>query len=128
MKNTFSWLMPFGILLLPASALAQGTIRDANFNWINSVIIATGNIVSNLIPLIIGIALLVFIWGVVKFMMADDDSSRNDGKQKMIWGVVGLFVIISAWGLVYLLQTLVGIQGAVELGNYPKVPAINTGR
>jgi thiol:disulfide interchange protein len=69
-----------------------------------------------LIPTLIGIALLVFIWGVVVFIAkSGDDKAHEEGRRKMFWGVIILFVLISMWGLVRLLQVLVGVRaGAVD--------------
>jgi membrane protein DedA with SNARE-associated domain len=69
-----------------------------------------------LIPTLIGIALLVFIWGVIVFIAkSGDDKAHEEGRRKMLWGVIILFVIISMWGLVRLIQVLVGVrEGAVD--------------
>ncbi len=68
------------------------------------------------VPLLIAIALLVFIWGLVVFIaQSDNEQARTAGKQKMIWGIIALFVIVSVWGLVNLLQQLTGVdEGTVS--------------
>ena len=44
-----------------------------------------------LVPLLVGIALLVFFWGIVKFIRnAGSESAREDAKNIMFWGVVEL--------------------------------------
>ena len=59
----------------------------------------------------VGIALFVFIWGIVTFIVkSGDDKEIAAGKKRMIWGVVALFVIVSVWGLVALLGQLFGVQ------------------
>ena len=50
-------------------------------------------------------ATAVFIWGLIKFLTsAHDDKKAGEGKQLIIWGVVGLFAIVAMWGLVLVLQ------------------------
>jgi hypothetical protein len=80
--------------------------------WAIKFLKGTHGVVGGLIPYLLGIALLVFVWGVVKFMMSDDDNARNEGKRRIVWGIVGLFVIVSIWGLVQLVGTLMGINKA----------------
>jgi hypothetical protein len=57
--------------------------------------------------LLSGAALLIFIWGVVKFM--GGSKSQTDGYKFMTWGIVGLFVILSLSGLIFFLRdSLIG--------------------
>jgi hypothetical protein len=51
-----------------------------------------------------GIAMLFFIWGVFKFMRSEGDDKQS-GRDFIVWGLVGLFVMVSIWGLVYILQS-----------------------
>jgi hypothetical protein len=58
-------------------------------------------IVDPLIYLLFGLALIYFLWGVLQFIMsADNDEARNTGKRHMIWGIIGMFIMISAWGII----------------------------
>jgi hypothetical protein len=52
-----------------------------------------------IVPLIFAIALVVFLWGVIKFMQAKESSEKEEGRQFMIWGIIALTVMISIWGL-----------------------------
>lgn len=63
-------------------------------------------ILSPLIPILFTLALIAFFWGVGKYVIqgASDEKAREQGKQIMIWGIVGLFVMVSVWGLVILVQ------------------------
>jgi hypothetical protein len=62
-----------------------------------------------LIPIIMAIALLVFLFGVLKFITnGEDDTARTQGRQFMFWGLVGLTVMVSVWGLVQILAGTLG--------------------
>ena len=51
--------------------------------------------------LIMALSMLVFLWGVVRFIFASDDPKKiTEGRTAMMWGIVGLFVMVSLWGLV----------------------------
>ncbi|MES2087471.1 MAG: hypothetical protein V4467_00605 [Patescibacteria group bacterium] len=57
-------------------------------------------ILKPLILLMFALATLVFIWGVQNFVgAADDAEARSTGTRQMIWGVVGMVVMISAYAL-----------------------------
>lgn len=54
-----------------------------------------------LIPIIGGMAVLVFFWGLGTFIFsAGDTSAHEKGRRIMIWGLVALFAMLSIYGLV----------------------------
>ncbi|TAL49573.1 hypothetical protein EPN83_00300 [Patescibacteria group bacterium] len=47
--------------------------------------------------------LLVFFWGVAKFVLAAGDEKKiGEGKELMKWGIIALFVMFSVWGILQL--------------------------
>lgn len=66
-------------------------------------------ILNMLIPVLIVLALIAFIFGVVKylFLSQGQPDQRAEGAKFMTYGVVALFVMISVWGLVAILQNTV---------------------
>lgn len=77
---------------------------------VDSLIIQIGTWLRLLLPIVTGIALLVFIWGIVIFIAkSGDETARAEGRQKMFWGIIALFVIIAVWGLVsFVSKTILG--------------------
>ncbi len=60
------------------------------------VSIFTGIILGSIVPLISSLAMIMFLWGIAKFISNSGDAkTHQDGKMMMIWGVVGLFVMVS---------------------------------
>lgn len=56
------------------------------------------------IPLIIGLGVLLFIWGLIKYVTAGgDEKARVEGRNYIIYGIIALFVMVSVWGLVSIL-------------------------
>src|SRR3989338_2380332 len=76
------------------------------------LIIYVVNIINDaLIPLIFAIAVVLFIWGVVQYVInAQDTEKKAKGRQFMIWGIIALAVMISVWGLVRILGTPFGLK------------------
>lgn len=76
-----------------------------------------------LIPLLITLAVLVFFWGLVKYIYsAGDPKQRDAGKGLMVWGVITLFVMVSIWGFTELLSSLFGIDSNAGV-TIPSVPS-----
>jgi hypothetical protein len=50
-----------------------------------------------LISFMLALALLYFLWGAYEFVAnADNDSARDTGKKHMMFGVIGMVVMVSA--------------------------------
>lgn len=64
----------------------------------------TALIINPLIKLMIGIAFVVFLYGIVEFIVnANNEEKRNVGKQHIIWGILGMFIMFSVFGLMHIL-------------------------
>lgn len=63
------------------------------------------------IPVIFALAFAVFIWGIVNyfFLKGDDEKMRASGRQFALWGLLGITLLFSVWGLVNLLLSTLGI-------------------
>jgi Kef-type K+ transport system membrane component KefB len=87
------------LVLLPSVSFAQA-LRD-----INSVAQKATNIGDLIIKLTISLAIIWIIVSVVRYLIlgAADEEARKKGGQSILFGVIGLFVILSIWGLVSLL-------------------------
>jgi hypothetical protein len=62
------------------------------------------------LPILMGLTAIVFIWGLYLYVpsAAGSEEEKTKGRQFMKWGVVGLFVMFSIWGI---LQVLLGTFG-----------------
>jgi hypothetical protein len=68
-------------------------------------------ILSVLIPLAFALCLFYFFWGVSKYIRAGAGSEKaaEEGKNVMVWGIVGLFVVFSVWGIIRFIRTELGV-------------------
>ena len=80
--------------------------------------------INRLIPFIIALTVLVFLWGIFKLVISGKDSEgREQARGYIIWGIIALFVMVSVWGLVNLLTSTFSLNQ-----NVPTAPGIpNTG-
>jgi len=107
------------LLALPFVAFAQdlGNLAD--------LISALGDIVNVATPVVVGIALIAFFWGLAKFIFsAGDEEKRESGKHIMIWGIVALFVMVSIWGIVRFIGDALDIEEGGEIET-PRVGDLN---
>ncbi len=103
------------ITLLPGIAFAQASLGPL-FGTINQI----QSIVTALIPLLSSLAVLMFMWGLVKFIAnIGDESARAAGKHLMIWGMIALFVMVGFWSIIGYVQQSLGISGSVTPGTAP---------
>ncbi len=66
-----------------------------------------------LIPFIIGIGFLVFVYGMFKYFIAGgaDSDKQKEGKDLMIYATLGFVLIVVFWGVVNLLANSTGLGG-----------------
>ena len=101
------------IYLLPVVAFAQN--NPGNFF---SLMIFGDNITtfinSTLVPLIFALAFLLFLWGVFKYFFwgGGDETKREEGRQLMLWAIIGFLLMVSIWGIVNILSSGLGFSGA----------------
>lgn len=94
--------IPIGLTLMPFVAMAK---------TINGLILDFMNIIDTIIPLLIAIGVVIFLIGVVKYISAGGDAEkREEGRNMMIYGIIGLFVMIAFWGLVNVLLDTFNLQ------------------
>jgi len=67
-------------------------------------------VLNPLVALLIGVALIFFLWGVVKLVSSGGDASkRAEGVSMITYGVIALFVMVAVWGLVGIVATTLGL-------------------
>ncbi len=101
------------LVLFPTAAFAASPLENT--------IATIGGIVDLLIPLLLSVAVLLFFWGLVKYIAnASDEAAKEQGKTLMIWGMIAIFVMVAFWGIIGYVQTSLGLTGtAVGQGTAP---------
>lgn len=69
---------------------------------------AYGLVNDYLIPLAFSLCLLYFFWGVAKYIK-EEGEGKNEARKVMVWGVVGLFVAFSIWGIIMFIRSELGL-------------------
>jgi len=122
MKKTYYTFVSASLLLpsLVSAQLADNTTGDAGqFSELLSNILAFTNTV--LIPFIIGIGFLVFVFGMFQYFIAGgaNDEKKEQGKSLMIYATLGFVLIIIFWGAVNLIASSTGLGSSPAPGVIP---------
>ena len=114
------------VLALPLLVSAAGGFADTDGDsggkigtFFNGIL---GFINQVLLPVILGIAFLMFVWGVFKFFIlgGSDEEAQQKGKSLMLYAVAGFVLILSFYGIVSVLTNGLGFGG--ESVDAPRVP------
>ena len=97
-----------GLISTPVVSLAANGVDTT---YVDSLIRATGRILNGAILVLISGAIVWFIWNVIRYTMSKDLEKKTEAKQQMIWGIVGLAVCVSIWGIIALFRGAFGIDG-----------------
>jgi hypothetical protein len=101
-------------VLAPSLANAQA-ITD--FNTLTNKATNIGNVI---ISILVAFAVLYIVFNAVRFVVkGDDPEARKTIGMAIIWGIVGLFVIGSIWGLVAILSNTFRTNNNVPSQNIP---------
>ena len=110
-------------VLLPSVAMAQTTIVDAN-----SLTNKLTNLGNTFIGILIALAVIFIIWHAVMFILkAGDPEVRKTHRDGIIWGIVGLAIILSIWGLVAIIRNTFNTgSNTADTSHFPVVPPVST--
>jgi len=105
-------LLPF---LAQASSLTDsGYANDSDFdNLITNILKFSNNI---LIPFILGIGFLVFVWGMFQYFIVGgaSDDQKEKGKNLAIYSVLAFVLVIVFWGIINLIVGTLGLSKGAD--------------
>ena len=68
------------------------------------------SLITSTIPVMVGVAMVVFFWGIVKFVYASQDAHGHaEGKELIGWGLVAIFILVSVWGILAVMRSSLGL-------------------
>lgn len=101
--------------LIPASLILPVLAFADNFSETGELLSSAKDIITDIvIPLVFTLALLLFFWGVVKYIWGVG-SGKDEGKKIMVWGIIALFVMSCVWAIVYFIGDELGLGGEYEV-------------
>lgn len=109
MKKITYFALSSTMAFLPVLASAQ-TFGTGLSPFLTSILTFINTV---LIPFILGIAFLLFVWGMFQYFIAGgaNDEAKEKGKSLLIYAILGFVIIIVFWGVINLLSTATGLSG-----------------
>jgi heme/copper-type cytochrome/quinol oxidase subunit 4 len=92
-----------------AVALILPTIADA-VTLAHTLKVVSG-IINAVIPIILALAVLLFFWGLAMYMLKAGEE-KQEGINIMIMGTIAIFVMVSIWGIIRVLQQTFQVDSA----------------
>ena len=111
-----------GLLAFAPLAFAQNAGLCTYQTGIQAVICKIGEILNTIIPILIVLGVVYFVWGVISYMIGADEEQKKKGRDKIIYGIIGLVVIVGMWGLVKIVTTTFGLNNTTGGIQTPCVP------
>jgi len=92
--------------LLPKVAYAATPQLDEFIRTVDRVIL------NPLITLLFAIAIVIFLWGVFEFIIGQQSGEKHTtGKSHMLWGIVGITIMMAVWSILGILMRTFNITG-----------------
>jgi heme O synthase-like polyprenyltransferase len=127
-KFIFSLL---GVLILPAFTFAAGTLgttttTGVDSTFIDNFVLFLQKMIRQAPAILVGIAGLVFMYEVLKFILTAKDGKAEEKEQNrkhLMYSLVALAVLISFWGIVGFMLRFFGLSSGdnVTQSDIPKV-------
>ena len=72
----------------------------------------TTQILNPIIVLLFVLATIMFLWGVIQYVIGSqgDTGKLEKAKSAILYGIIGMFIMASAWGIVAVLQNFFATQ------------------
>ena len=90
---------------LPALSFAQ-----TGGSSLLSVLGLISKLINGIIPILLALAVLAFFWGLIQYLFANgSEADIAKGLKMMTAGIIAIFVMVSLWGIIRVLQRSFGV-------------------
>lgn len=118
MKKKLIVLSSSVLSFMPLAALAAVNTGGACTGYagpitdLGSLLCKIGQLLNAVVPVLIALGVVYFVWGVITYVISSDEEAKKTGRMRIIYGIIGLAVIVALWGLVGILTNTFGLQNA----------------
>lgn len=116
MKKIYLKLALLSVAFLPSLVFAEDLIQLSA-----RLLRGIGDIVNIATPIVFGVAILAFFWGIFRYVFSQSTEGKQEAKGVLLWALVAVFLMASVYGIVALIQTTLGVGGS---GSF-EVPVVN---
>ncbi len=70
-------------------------------------------IINPLILFLFALAIVYFLYGVLEFIMnQENEEAKTKGKSHMLWGIIGITIMVGVWTLLSIILSTLGISSS----------------
>lgn len=120
---SFAFAIPIDPLADPS---AFTSAQVCNGSGLENILCIIHRLLNAIVPVLLMLGVVYFVWGVVMYVIADDEEAKKKGKDHVIFGIVGLAIIIGVWGLVNVIVNTFDIGGQQSI-SVPTFDSTGTG-
>lgn len=110
------------IYMVPVFAFAASHAVTPDFRYITNLLTEINTIFSYILPIIIAIGVIYFIWNMIAYVVSGNDDAKAQAKQRIGYGVLGLVLIFGIWGIIEIVVGLLGVDDTATPFNVPELP------
>ncbi len=93
----------------PSSA-SLGSCQQISSEGVTAVVTCISGFFNNIIYLLMAASVVYIVWGA--FQMVSSEEKREEAKKTIYHGIIALFVMISIWGFVNILNNTFGLDNS----------------
>jgi hypothetical protein len=103
MKNKILKYISLITVLIPSVSFAA-------LDGVRGLLTEFGGLLNDVLRIVFALGLIFFFWGVGQFILhSGEEKTRTEGRNKMIWGIVAIFVMLSIYGIINAISGLIGV-------------------
>lgn len=115
--------VPNSTTFLPGSTSSSSSSCGEIISGIGGFLCDIQLLLNSVIPILILLGVVYFVWGVVQYFIKDDEEAKKNGRDRIIFGIIALAFIIGIWGLVNLVVNTFGFSNVAA----PSLPSSDLG-
>lgn len=96
-------------------------------NNANDLITRLLSIFDTAVYLLIALGFIYIVWNIVMYFIKgkEGDENRSEARKHAMWGIVGLAIILSVWGLVNILVNTFRTDTNAPVRDFPVADFVN---
>ena len=99
-------------VIMPLAALAE----EGDGGDIQTILSNTQEVLQIILAIVMTLAIIVFIWGIVKFIAAAGNPQKmTQAKYTILYGIIGIAVMATITGIIAFLQSYFGVTGGIPI-------------
>jgi len=92
---------------------------------VENILFVAHRATETLTVVLFSVAIAVFVYGIIKYIASAGDAQKEkEARGYIVYGLIGLFVLVAFWALVTVVTSTFGLEGESETTEYPEPPLI----